>query len=234
MNANHFLGNAMGNALRTTLLAAGLSMTGLAAAQATADTAPGVAGDLDPDRWNFRVYLNDKEIGYHNFSRTQVGEVEQIDIAAEFEVKVLFITAFRYRHDNKEIWRESCLDSIESETRTNGDLESVSGSRHETGLRIATLENEQEADGCVRTFAYWDRDLLTTTTLLNSQTGELVPVRIETLEPRSIPYRGSEIEAQPYRLTGKDLQLEVFYAGDRWVGLESTVEGGRVLRYETI
>ncbi len=226
--------NAPGNAIRSMLLAACLSVTGLAAAQATSDAGAGSTGAINPDRWNFRVYLNDREIGFHNFSRTRVGEVEQIDIAAEFEVKLLFITAFRYRHDNTEIWRDACLDSIESETRTNGDREAVSGSRIGAGLRIATLDTEQEAGGCVRSFAYWDRDLLESTELLNSQTGELVPVRIEALEPRVIPYRGAEIEAQPYRLTGKDLQLEVFYAGDRWVGLESTVEGGRILRYEAI
>ncbi len=221
-------------AFRAMLLATCLSTLGLADARANATTIGDAATSPMPDRWNFRVTLNDREIGYHNFSRTRVGEAEKIDITAEFEVKVLFITAFSYRHDNTEVWRDSCLDSIESETRTNGDLEAVSGSRNGTAMRIATLDDEQEAEGCIRTFAYWDRELLTAAELLNSQTGELTPVRVEALEPRVIPYRGSEIEAQPYRLTGQDLQLEVFYADDRWVGLESTVEGGRILRYEMI
>ena len=69
---------------------------------------------------------------------------------------------------------------------------------------------------------------------IRGQQAETAIARIEELAPRTIPYRGSVIEAQPYRLTGKDLQLEVFYADDRWVGLESIVEGGRILRYETI
>jgi hypothetical protein len=223
--------------LRIPLLAGCLWFTGPADAQeaSLADAAATAAAvGLDPDRWNFRVTLNDKEIGYHTFRRSERGDREQIDIRAEFEVKVLFVTAFRYRHDNTEIWQGDCLESIESETRTNGDLESVSGTRVGDDLRISTVEDEREAAGCISTFAYWDRDFLNASELLNSQTGELMPVEVEALEPRRIPYRGAEIEAQPYRVTGEDLQLEVFYAGDRWVGLESTVEGGRTLRYEMI
>ncbi|MEM9529513.1 MAG: DUF6134 family protein [Pseudomonadota bacterium] len=217
------------NALRTCLLTACLSTS----AAGFASTGP-ESLTADPDSWKFRVYLNDKEIGYHHFYRTQQGDTEQIDITAEFKVKFLFVTAFSYRHDNTEVWQDSCLASIDSRTLTNGDEESVSGTLEASGLRIETADVATRASGCVRTFAYWDRDLLSAPQLLNSQTGRLVPVEVETLNPRSIPYRGDEIEALPYRLTGGDLDLEVFYVGDRWVGLESTVEGGRKLRYELI
>ncbi len=217
------------NVLRTSALTACLAAS--AGSFATTGLEPFAQ---DPDSWKFRVYLNDKEIGYHHFNRTQLGDGEQIDITAEFKVKFLFVTAFSYRHDNTEVWQDSCLASIDSRTSTNGDVESVSGTREASGLRIETPQSATRAAGCVRTFAYWDRDLLLAPELLNSQTGELVPVQVETLNPRSIQYRGQEIEALPYRLTGGDLDLEVFYVGDRWVGLESTVEGGRTLRYELI
>jgi hypothetical protein len=39
---------------------------------------------------------------------------------AEFEVKVLRITAFEYNHRNEELWSGRCLQAIESTTNSNG------------------------------------------------------------------------------------------------------------------
>ena len=86
--------------------------------------------------------------------------------------------------------------------------------------------------GCVLTFAYWDSRILEASALLNSQTGELVPVRIESLGTESVIAEGRQVLATRHRIGGTGLQIDLWYAGDRWVALEALTEGGRRLRYE--
>jgi hypothetical protein len=81
-------------------------------------------------------------------------------------------------------------------------------------------------------FAYWDPRILDAERLLNSQTGELVPVRVTPLGQDTLAVRGESRTADRYRISGKDLQIDVWYSDDRWVGLEALTDGGRRLRYE--
>ena len=66
--------------------------------------------------WNFRVYLEDREIGYHRFHLTQHGTGSEIVSEARFEVTFMKIPFFRYRHRNVETWNDQCLASISSTT----------------------------------------------------------------------------------------------------------------------
>jgi hypothetical protein len=81
-------------------------------------------------------------------------------------------------------------------------------------------------------FAYWDPRILRATRLLNSQTGELVPVDIRPWGVESVEVLGRRQVAERHRIAGKDLQIDLWYADGRWVALEALAAGGRVLRYE--
>ena len=44
--------------------------------------------------------------------------------------------------------------------------------------------------------------------------------------------RGLDTPAKRYRLSGEDLQIDVWYSlDDEWLALESPAKGGRTLRY---
>src|ERR1700733_8833275 len=84
------------------------------AAQAGSDTAPSaVAGD-GTRHWNFRVYLNQDPIGYHNFSVGTHGDAHDLKSVAHYLVKVLFINAYHYDHQATESWDGNCLHTLES------------------------------------------------------------------------------------------------------------------------
>ena len=46
--------------------------------------------------------------------------------------------------------------------------------------------------------------------------------------------RGEDTVARRYRLLAKNMELDIWYSEDRsrWLALQSTVKGGRKLRYE--
>jgi hypothetical protein len=185
--------------------------------------------------WNFKVYLDESAIGYHHFRLSQEQDHQLVETEAEFQVKFLFVTAYRYEHENTEIWKGECLQQIESHTDANGKLMSVRGNQVPEGFQLNTAESSKAVAGCVKTFAYWDPRFLEESALLNSQTGEIIPVQIEPLGQRAIRAQGREVEALGYRMRGKNLDMQIWYSLDRqWLGLESTIKGGRTLRYELI
>ncbi len=207
-------------------------------------------GGHDPRAWHFRVFLDDREIGYHDFTVTDTEDGQRLESEASFDVKFLFINAFKYRHQSLETWNGGCLRRIEATTRTNGErnsvagedlgdafaLRAVTGDRRDVPESLALERGEVkrvDAD-CVSTFAYWDRSFIDKNRLLNPQTGELVDVEISPMGTETIEVSGIETPVVRYRIALPDSEIQVCYTrtGERWewVALESQIEG-RTLRY---
>lgn len=223
--------NLLRNVLAITI-ACGLSWISSSQVMAAESTSPADDRKLE---WNFRVYLDDAPIGFHRFSLSGDDRQRQLVTEAEFQVKFLFITAYRYQHQNKEIWQGECLQRLESRTDANGKLLSVVGERGPESFHVIASGTQASVPDCVKSFAYWDPRFLEESRLLNSQTGELVPVEIESLPGLSYKVRGQDVPAQGYRMRGKNLDMEIWYSRDQqWLGLVSSIKGGRTLRYELI
>jgi len=183
---------------------------------------------------NFDVFLDDRAIGYQRFELTPAGDGTRIETQAEFAVKLLLITAFAYDHRNTELWRGGCLQAIDSRTDSNGKKYTLSGRARGTAFVVATNEGERTLGDCVASFAYWDKDvLLQRQRLLNSQTGEYMPVRIESLGPDRVRIGQRDVAVERYALRGQGLDITLAYTvgGGDWVALDSRLDGGRTLRY---
>lgn len=210
-------------------------LTLLWSATLSAATSTGSESESQRD-WNFRVYLDDKEIGYHNFRLNADSDNRVLTTEAEFDVKLLFITVYRYRHTNEETWDGTCLQSIDSQTNANGKRFSVNG-RQEGGKFDLEARKKSDIPGdCVMTFAYWNPEFLNQQYLLNPQTGEYTAVDVQPLGEQEIIVQGREVTADRYRVSGPNVELEVWYSKKQgeWLGLQSTTKEGRKIRYELV
>ena len=209
------------------LLAAALSFTGIATASATT----GSANDL-----LFRVLLDDKDIGVHRFRVSSQDDRELVEIQADFDVSFFAIPVYSYDHRNREVWRDGCLERIESKTDDNGDEFRVEGEARGDRFVVSTQSDTTELDaGCVMSFAYWNRDFLSQGRLLNAQTGEYLPVDVEEAGTERLTLGDASVQALRYRLVNREeeIDISVWYdaASGRWLSLESRVGDARVLRY---
>jgi hypothetical protein len=192
----------------------------------------GGAAGAGTKEWHFRVYLDDRDIGFHHFQLTENDTATRLVSKAELEVTFLLIPVFTYRHDNLEHWNGECLESISSVTDENGELYRVNGNAVADGFRVTGATGETVLPACISTFAYWDRAFLQHTNLLNSQTGEYIDVRVDYLGERQLAAGGTTLPAQSYLVETDDVELEVWYSQEgHWLALQSTVDGGRLLRY---
>jgi hypothetical protein len=183
----------------------------------------------------FRVLLEDKEIGTHRFLVKETAEGRRVAIEADFAVRILLVPVYSYRHENTEMWRDGCLQRIESSTDDNGSYFSVLGRSDGAEFLVEANEDRARHSGCVMSFAYWDRSILEQTRLLNAQTGDYLDVSVEALGPTDFETSEMAVPAEAYRLQApeKDVDITLWYAREdgRWLALESRVKSGKTIRY---
>jgi hypothetical protein len=203
----------------------------LACVASSASVAPATASATARE-WHFRVWLDDQEVGWHRYLVRDRGDATEVESHAQFDVRFLFLNAYRYRHEARERWRGACLDELESRTVTNGRVEQVEALAADEALVVARPSGEARLPRCVMSFAYWDPRILEADRLLNSQTGEWLPVQIEARGSERVTVAGRDVPAARHRLSAPDLQIDLWYADGHWVALEAPMPGGRTLRYE--
>jgi hypothetical protein len=153
-----------------------------------------------------------------------------MDATVEFRYKILGVTVFSYEHAvNERYDTDLCLQSISSETKTNGKRQSLNGRAIAEGFALSAQPAIQPATNvgakCLMTFAYWTPKLLSQSQILNGQTGELVDVLIR-------PENSADSDQLLYALTGDKIDVRLGYdeAGN-WRSLDSTLQNGRLLSY---
>ena len=182
--------------------------------------------------WKFRVMLDDRPIGYHQVNINREVNRKTVHTQASFDVRILFIPVYSYVHETKERWVDNCLVGISSTTDDNGEDYFISSKIQDQQLTLETRDGITSLDGCVRTFAYWDVDLLKSERLLNTQTGEYEDVEIIDMDTGRLSIDEQQIEARHFRLVANNMTIDLWYTlGMHWLALESVTESGAVLRY---
>ena len=198
-------------------------------------TSPALAETADGKAMEFDVFLDGKKIGYHRFEIDGSESDAAVRSEASFDVKFLFITAFKYRHVANESWTGGCLNDIKASTDSNGKQLQLSGERTDTGFVVDTGAGEAELPECVMTFAYWKPDFLEQARLLNPQTGEYLDVDVTELGDDIVEIGGRQVQARSVRLTAHKMDITLWYSPDeQWLALESVAKGGRIIRYELV
>lgn len=186
-----------------------------------------------PRSYDFEVLLDDRPVGTHRFQVAPDGEgTWRVDSDARFDVKLLGLVVYRYRHEAREHWQRGCLHRIEARTNDNGRELALAGRRDGEWFRVQAAR-EDRRKGCVAGYAYWDLErLLGTRELLNPQTGEFDAVSLESLGEESLAMAGEAVRARRYRLHGPERPVDLWYSDSgEWLQLESAVRGDRRLRY---
>ncbi len=185
------------------------------------------------DNWNFKVYLDDKPVGFHNFTVVDGDSNEKkLKSVAQFDVDVFIFNAYSYQHESNERWQGDCLTEINASTNDNGEKLSVQGKTTQSNFDLVKPKGQSGLPSCVMTFAYWNPNMLTQKRLLNPQNGEYVDVEIKPIGQETVKVNGKSQPASHYRLKSDKFLIDLWYSPDnRWLALDSTLENGRILHY---
>ena len=177
--------------------------------------------------WLFDVRIDEKEVGFHEFTLRQGPRGYTMDAKVEFRYKVLGMTIFSYEHAVTERYdKELCLQSISSQTKTNGKSQSLNGSTGPSGFVLAGQSTTTVTTDCILTFAYWTPKLLSQSQILNGQTGDLVDIEVAPIAKTKTD------GTQRYALKGDKIDVHLAYDElGNWLTLDSILENGRSLTY---
>jgi hypothetical protein len=200
-------------------------------------------------QWVFAVTLDGKPIGQHRFvlERVRSDDASETDAwrltsRAEYDVKLLGISVYRYRHQAEERWQGDCLAGLSADTNDGGARTHVDARAEGATLRVEVTSDKARhhdtlaASGRIMTYAYWHPALRRSgngpTQLLNPQNGRLEAVRIVRLGAGRVSVHGREEDAIDWRIESPGGPIDVWYdAGGQWLGLDAVVSGQRKLSY---
>ena len=92
--------------------------------------------------YDFKVWLGDRAIGEHTYRIFESADQTLVESRADYDVKFLFASLFKYRHEANEVWRNTCLVNLSSKTRMNGKRSSLEGQLTPGGFRLESKSAE--------------------------------------------------------------------------------------------
>ena len=176
----------------------------------------------------FKAFLDDKPIGEHRFTVVTEGATRKVTSEADFAVKIIGITAYRYHHHAEEQWAGECLSGLVSSTNDDGKASNVKLVKSGDTNEITTGAGKKSEAGCLMTFAYWNPATREQKRLLNPQTGKVDAVTVQKMGSGNVAVGGKDVAATDWRITGGESPIDVWISeqGD-WVGLDSMVSNGK-------
>lgn len=178
----------------------------------------------------FDILRKGERIGFHAVSVEEMaGGGARVETRIDMKVKVGPIPVFRYEHVSTEIWKDGLLQSVESRTDNNGKDETLRVRRDGDALVVDGTKYRGPGPGDVIPSSYWNKVILGATTLLDTQNGRLIDVKVESLGQTPSPSGDS---AEQHRISGS-VDLNLWYDGPRWVGADFFVRG-QALTYRPV
>lgn len=181
----------------------------------------------------FTVYRNgDSPMGSHRLRFRREGERLIMEKEIAFEVTLAFITAYRYRHTNREVWEAGRLVSIETRTDDDGKAFWVRGAATADGFAVDSSSGPVLAPADIIPTSYWNVATLRATQLLDTQRGLLMDVRLDDRGQETIEAGGAAIQARHHTIQiltnkpGATDAIEIWYdSHDSWVKLAFAAKG---------
>jgi hypothetical protein len=204
--------------LRATLLPAALAA--VLAAPALAD-----------DNRTFQVSVDGKPAGQFVIKVADKDGATEVTATARVEVKAL-LGKYRYSLDTSETWKDGKLMGLRSSCDDDGTKHDVTLTSDGTTATLKADGKTIKGGGAAWPTTYWKLPPATgALTLIDSDTGKLIPAKLEQVGEDKVRVLGKEQSATKYRLTG-GVDVTLWYdAGGRLVR-ESFVESGHRTVFE--
>jgi|CXWL01.1.fsa_nt_gi hypothetical protein len=200
---------------------AGLALLALSP---VASAAPSSGGRVE-----FEVLRNGQPFGRHVVQVRESGGRFSVESRADLRAVVGPVTVFRYEHACTETWDAGALAALTCSTLRNGRRTRVEAVSEGGGLRVAGARGETEFPSSALPTSWWTKPAANVTSMIDTETGARMPLRVTHLGRETIDAGGARIEADHVRVQGT-LTVDLWYdAQGRWVGCAFTASGQRVV-----
>jgi Family of unknown function (DUF6134) len=170
----------------------------LGAVVGLAGTAAAQSGDTTT--LSYAVMRNGSQIGSTIVKLVRDRRQMDVDVATHVQVKIAFLTVYRYEQHETEQWTDGRLQAMSSVTDDNGAVHRVNATSRGNVLAV-------DADGRIRTVdadvipaSLWNAALVKKTLALDTQDGKLTPVAVVDRGEEQLVLRGHTTLAHHYSI----------------------------------
>ena len=193
----------------------------------------GVQAQPAPDL-RYRVYRDGSAIGAHDIVMRGAPGSRTVETKVRLEVKVAFITAFRYLHESTETWRDGRLLSLVSRTDDNGEKREVVGASVGDGVRIIGPTGPFVASPHLMTSnGFWSAEFVRQTSLINAAEGGEVGIAAKRLGEEEIATARGPMKTEKHRFLTPQCAGQVWYDMEGLLARGIFEIKGEKLTYET-
>lgn len=180
-----------------------------------ANAAIAVPAGFPPDGTiTYDVWREGSQIGTHTVEFTRDGDKLTVRTRIRIEVKLLFVTIYRFEHDAEEDWVGGQLMRFAAKTNDNGTDRDVLLERQGDELRGHYNSEQATLPGNLIPGSLWNPATVDQTQLIEPTKGRAKDVTITDRGMETVTLgSGAKVQGHHYSITG-DLRREVWYGPD--------------------
>lgn len=190
-----------------------------------ANAAP-VLASAYPAILKFRVERDGSFIGHVMERYRPAGNELRVDVFIAFQVKLAFITVYRYEHRAREIWRDGRLIRLDTITNDDGTPLQLKGRAGPGNFAVEGPQGALMAPADILPSSYWHPRFTEQSRMLDSQLGRILQFDISKVGSERIEALGRPVETDRFAMRG-DIDLDFWYDAERvWQKMAFTIKGG--------
>ena len=167
---------------------------------------------------SFDVLRKGKKIGNYSTRFSVNGDKVSVQATMTLRVKILGITAYRYRYTSNETWQKNTLIKLTSRVDDNGKKTRVDGVIKQNKFSWTGSRRNGSVAPPIFTTNHWHNEVLQNTKVFNTIIGRVDKVKVRKVGTDKFQCNGRTLSADRYKYSGQ-LRAESWYdRSGRWVG----------------
>jgi hypothetical protein len=210
----------------------GALFIGLTTSFATAAPAEPAAQAQPDTTLNFAVMRNGTQIGNSTIRLRRDGEETVAEVVTHIQVKIAYVTVYRFDQNQTERWADGNLVALTSITDDNGTPHKVLVKRKGNTLLVEADGKASEVDPTLIPVSLWNPSLVQKKLALNPQDGTVTPVSVVDHGEEKLVLEGRPTTAHHYSINTSFPQ-EVWYdEQNRLVKVKLRGSDGSTIHYQ--
>ena len=150
---------------------------------------------------NFDIIRKNKVIGSYNILFSKDNDFNYIETKIYILVKIMFVTAYEFSHNSKEIWKNNKFISIEAHTDFEDEREYfIKGNVKEDFFHASGMDGNLKLNKNLIPSNYWNIDVMYQKEIFDTQKGIARDLDIKELGDEIIEINGKKILCKKFIL----------------------------------
>ena len=173
-----------------------------------------VGAQAQAETLTYTVTRDGSTIGTHSVDINAAGT--EVQVETDIEVKVLFVTAYKFKHTSQEKWQNGQLVAITSTTDDDGTPKELNARLNGDQMKVNSIVKGQDRLQTVPAdtlpASLWNPATVEQSALLNTLDGQIMTIDVENKGADTVETGAGPVQANHYAITG-ELTRDLWFDG---------------------